>query len=40
MAFFSKAAATVAGLAAGAAIADKINSITSQTQQAVNIKVW
>jgi len=36
MAFFSKAAATVAGLAAGAAIADKINSITSQTQQAVN----
>jgi len=36
MAFFSKAAATVAGLAAGAALADKVGSIVSQTQQAFN----
>ena len=36
MAFFSKAAATVAGFAAGAALADKIGGIVSQTQQAFN----
>lgn len=36
MAFFSKAAATVAGFAAGAALADKVGSIVSQTQQAFN----
>jgi hypothetical protein len=36
MAFFSKAAATVAGFAAGAALANKIGGIVSQTQQAFN----
>ena len=36
MAFFSKAAATVAGFAAGAALADKIGGTVSQTQQAFN----
>jgi len=36
MAFFSKAAATVAGFAAGAVLADKIGGIVSQTQQAFN----
>lgn len=36
MAFFSKATATVAGFAAGAALANKVGSIVSQTQQAYN----
>ena len=36
MAFFSKAAATVAGFAAGAALANKIGGIVSQTQQSYN----
>lgn len=36
MAFFSKAAATVAGFAAGASLANKIGGIVSQTQQAFN----
>lgn len=36
MAFFSKAAATVAGFAAGAALANKVGGIVSQTQQAFN----
>jgi hypothetical protein len=36
MAFFSKAAATVAGFAAGAALANKVGSIVSQTQQSYN----
>lgn len=36
MAFFSKAAAAVAGLAAGTALADKVGGLVSQTQQAFN----
>lgn len=36
MSFFSKAAAAVAGFAAGASVADKIQGIVSETQQAFN----